>query len=222
MTGDDRPLPQVSDARASDIRAFEPRALWKRARRCGLAALLALGALSSPIPAQQDMLNSLIHSENIGTGHSSPPTAEDKERWLASDNPLGALRIITVHPLPGESCQNVLFELRPSIRNRHEVGPGQTLKIDMDALCLLGVRNDSQDRSVAVRLGEQLRTVAIGIDSRLQSGMTIAPGHEVLTPIRPLLDELSFEVQTVWDDLIDSRDAEVSAFNIRITATDGR
>jgi hypothetical protein len=109
--------------------------------------------------------------------------------------------------------------MRPSQRVRHQAQPDTTLELGLTDLCLFGIRNDSDDRAIAIRLGEELRTVAIGIDSRLQSGLTIGPGHEVLTPIRPLsLDEVGFSVEVVWDDLIDSGQAEASAFHVRMTA----
>jgi len=140
------------------------------------------------------------------------------ERWLAADGPIGVLSVITVHPLPGDGCQNVLFDMRPSQRVRHDASAGSVLELDLGALCLFGIRNDSDNRAVAIRLGEGLRTVAIGIDSRLQAGLTIGPGHEVLTPIRPLsLDEVRFSVEVVWDDLIDSGKAEASAFDVVMT-----
>lgn len=172
-----------------------------------------------PAPAQQDLLNAIIRAEDIGTGHSSAPSDADRERWLTSGDPLSALRVITVRPLPGETCQNVLFELRPSRRDRQDPVADQTLAVAMTDLCLLGLRNDSENRAIAVRWGEAMRTIAIGTDSRLQSGMTIAPGHEVLTPIRPLLDAVSFPVEAVWDDLIDSGEAKVSQFQISLSTS---
>ena len=208
-------------------------------RRINTPALLgaltgALIAVATVAQASDDDINRLIGADDIGTGHATAPvdgassgTAQagaagqtgDAERWLAADNPIGALSVITVHPLPGDQCQNVLFDMRPSQRVRHEASVDETLQLDLDNLCLFGIRNDSDDRAIAIRLGEELRTVAIGIDSRLQSGLTIGPGHEVLTPIRPLsLDEVEFPVEVVWDDLIDSGQAEASAFFVRMTS----
>ena len=210
-------------------------------RRLNMPALLgaltgALIAVATVAQADDNDINRLIGADDIGTGHATAPIeglpAPDTgavpatdidgqggaERWLAGDGPIGALSVITVHPLPGDTCQNVLFDMRPSQRIRHEATVDLTMDLDLNELCLFGIRNDSDDRAIAIRLGEELRTVAIGIDSRLQSGLTIGPGHEVLTPIRPLsLDEVSFAVEVVWDDLIDSGQAEASAFFIRMT-----
>ena len=210
-------------------------------RRLNTPALLgaltgAFIAVATVADASDDDINRLIGADDIGTGHATAPVDGlsaggaqtsaagsaadgDAERWLAADEPIGALSVITVHPLPGDQCQNVLFDMRPSQRARHEATVDETLELGLDDLCLFGIRNDSDDRAIAIRLGEELRTVAIGIDSRLQSGLTIGPGHEVLTPIRPLsLDEVEFAVEVVWDDLIDSGQAEASAFFVRMTS----
>jgi len=211
-------------------------------RRINTPALLgaltgALIAVATVAQASDDDINRLIGADDIGTGHATAPldglpgasagaatTAEpadagDAERWLPVDDPIGALSVITVHPLPGDECRNVLFDMRPSARVRHQATTADTLILDLNDLCLFGIRNDSDDRAIAIRLGEELRTVAIGIDSRLQAGLTIGPGHEVLTPIRPLsLDKVEFAVEVVWDDLIDSGQAAASAFFVRMTS----
>lgn len=208
-------------------------------RRLNTPALLgaltgALIAVATVAQADEGDINRLIGADDIGTGHATAPVdgptdgtgtasgaaaAGDAERWLAADGPIGALSVITVHPLPGDGCQNVLFDMRPSQRARHEASVDEVMELGLADLCLFGIRNDSDDRAIAIRLGEELRTVAIGIDSRLQAGLTIGPGHEVLTPIRPLsLNEVQFSVEVVWDDLIDTGKAEASAFHVRMTS----
>ena len=104
----------------------------------GGLCLAGFMGLAVPAVAQQDLLNSIISSDDIGTGHSVAPSAADKERWVTSEDPLSALRVITVRPLPGESCQNVLFELRPSTRVRHDAAAGEVMSLEMSDLCLLG------------------------------------------------------------------------------------
>ena len=192
----------------------------------------ALIAVATMAHADDSDINALIGADDIGTGHATAPAAgpataapagtaasTDAERWLSPDDPIGALSVITVHPLPGDGCQNVLFDMRPSQRVRHDDSAGEALELDLGNLCLFGIRNDSDNRAIAIRLGEELRTVAIGIDSRLQSGLTIGPGDEELTPIRPLsLDEIRFSVEVVWDYLIDSGQAEASAFDVVMTS----
>jgi len=196
-------------------------------------ALVAVAMLATGAAADDSDINSLIGADDIGTGHASAPLsglaapgmdsadapAGDTERWLAANGPIGALSVISVHPLPGETCQSVLFDMRPSARVRHAAEPGTTLELGLGDLCLFGLRNDSDQRAIAIRLGEELRTVAIGIDSRLHSGLTIGPGHEVLTPIRPLsIEAVGFDVEVVWDDLIDSGEAVPSAFHVVMTS----
>ncbi len=203
---------------------------------------LADGALADGTGA--DSLNDLITADDIGTGHATPPVegvpmpaappmpsaafpilpdalaevGPELERWVPTEDPNGALSVISVHPLPGGSCQDVLFDMSPTVRVRHAAETDGILTLDLAGLCLFGIRNDSDDRAIAIRLGEELRTVAIGIDSRLHAGLTISPGHEVLTPIRPMsLDQVDFDVEVVWDDLIDSGAAVPSAFHVILT-----
>ena len=103
-------------------------------------------------------------------------------------------------------------------RLRLEPQPGETLSLDMSDLCVLGLRNDADGRALAVRLGEGLRTIAITSDTRLYAGLTLAAGHEILTPLRPTpMAELTINVETAWDDALDAETPE--AFQILLTQT---
>ena len=195
------------------------------------AALVAFG-LSGPAFANED-LNQIISGETgagsatgieTGTVSSAPgetPSGEppeNAERWVTSENPTGNLRVITIRPLPGETCSQVLLEHRPNQRLRLEPQPGETLSLDMSDLCVLGLRNDADGRALAVRLGEGLRTIAITSDTRLYAGLTLAAGHEILTPLRPTpMAELTINVETAWDDALDAETPE--AFQILLTQT---
>lgn len=151
---------------------------------------------------------------------AAPAAAPDRgseERWVTSDHPVENLAVISVHPLPGEKCQDVLFDIRPSTRVRHSPNVGGTVDFDLGQLCLLGLRNESDKRTVVVRVGEELKTVAIVSDSRLNSGIALGPGREIMTPIRPLdVKALTIGVEAVWDDQIDAANPTVESFGLRL------
>ncbi|MCE7030203.1 hypothetical protein [Jiella avicenniae] len=147
----------------------------------------------------------------------APLRPGNDERWLTSEHPVENLSVISVHPLPGEKCQDVLFDIRPSTRVRHSPNVDGTLDFDLGELCLLGIRNESDRRTVVVRVGEELKTVAIVADSRLNSGIALGPGREIMTPIRPLdVKALTVAVEAVWDDQIDAASPTVESFALRL------
>ena len=152
-----------------------------------------------------------------GLAPATPLARGSEERWVTSDHPVENLAVISVHPLPGEKCQDVLFDIRPSTRVRHSPTIGGTVDFDLGQLCLLGLRNESDRRTVVIRVGEELKTVAIVSDSRLNSGIALGPGREILTPIRPLdIKALTISVEAVWDDQIDAANPTVESFGLRL------
>lgn len=224
--------------RSEASRGARPRRL--PAALAGLTGLAAFLALSVPAPAQSDVNAILggetptagaaspgIHaapfpgaaqtSSTPATGQAAPIRRSDDERWLTSEHPVKNLSVISVHPLPGEKCQDVLFDIRPSTRVRHSPDIGATLDFDLGELCLLGIRNESDRRTVVVRVGEELKTVAIVSDSRMNSGIALGPGREIMTPIRPLdVKALTVGVEAVWDDQIDAANPTVESFALRL------
>ncbi|WAP69004.1 hypothetical protein [Jiella pelagia] len=213
-----------------------------RAVSAGLTAVAAILALSVSAIAQSSDVNAILGGETPTAGAGSPavrsapfpgetgPSSDPAltgqaapirpgtdERWLTSDHPVENLSVISVHPLPGEKCQDVLFDIRPSTRVRHSPNIDTTLDFDLGELCLLGIRNESDRRTVVVRVGEELKTVAIVSDSRLNSGIALGPGREIMTPIRPLdVKALTVGVEAVWDDQIDAADPTVESFALRL------
>lgn len=187
----------------------------------GAAPLGAQSQGGAPAPALQSVPQSL--QGQTGAHQTEDPSASSfanpqKELWLKSDHPTENLSVISVHPLPGEKCQDVLFDIRPSTRTRHSPSARGTLDFDLDQLCLIGLRNESDKRTIVVRVGEELRTVAIVSDSRLNSGIALGPGREIITPIRPLdIKALTIGVEAVWEDELTAADPNVEAFNLRLT-----
>ena len=108
------------------------------------------------------------------------------DAWLKSANAIDHLNVIAARPLPGETCQNVIFDARPYLKTRFEPGAGTRIDLQMSATCLLGFRNDSVDRRLVIRLGESFETMAIAADPQLFTGLVVAPGQQIMIAMRPL------------------------------------
>ena len=212
LSGLAAPLPAL--AQSADVNAIlggEAPAQSAPGDPSGIRPRAFPGASPSPSPSPP----------NAGGNDQAAPQAAaprgNDERWVTSDHPAENLAVISVHPLPGESCQDVLFDIRPSTRVRHDVSAGASLDFDLGELCLLGIRNESDRRTLVVRVGEELKTVAIVSDSRLNSGIALGPGREIMTPIRPLdITALTIGVEAVWDDQIDAANPVIESFGLRL------
>ena len=183
-------------------------------------AILGNQPTAAPQASQQPGPDTSVNSPQSGGETAGAPIARDgsDERWVKSDHPLRNLSVISVQPLPSENCQDVLFDIRPSTRVRHTPEIGARIDFDLNQLCLLGIRNESDQRTVVVRVGDELRTIAIVSDSRLNSGMALGPGREILVPIRPLdIKALTIAVDAVWDDQIDKPNPTIESFSIHVT-----
>jgi len=117
---------------------------------------------------------------------TAPTIGHQKEVWVKGKKPLDHLHIIGAHPLPGENCQQVIFDAHPSVKTRHVAKTGKTATFKVERLCLMGLRNGSDDRSLVIRIGESFETLAISPDPDLFTGMVIAPHQQIMIPIRPL------------------------------------
>ncbi|MCF3932396.1 hypothetical protein L1787_03070 [Acuticoccus sp. M5D2P5] len=137
------------------------------------------------------------------------------EAYPVTDAPVSAIRIITARPLAGETCRDALFDGRPLVRERREATFEETIEIRLDRLCLLELRNDADDRTLEIRVGEPLATVAITADQRLFRGMALSPGQTTTVPIRALtVGALVVPVDVLWaDDAI----SPVERFVLRLT-----
>ena len=151
-------------------------------------------------------------AENI-----KPPEDErmDKEAWPVTGQAISAVRVITGRPLNGADCRDVIFEAKPMVRERHEVSEGQPLEIGLRDLCLFGLRNDSDDRGIVVRVGESLDAIAIVADPRLFAGLELAPYQQVSIPTRPLGNKrLTVSLEILWAADLKSADAQVQSVNL--------
>ncbi len=144
-----------------------------------------------------------------------PKSAHQKEVWIKSKKPLDHLHIIGAHPLPGENCQQVIFDAHPSVKTRHLAKTGKSVTFKVDRLCLMGLRNGSDDRSLVIRMGESFETLAISPDPELFTGMVIAPHQQVMIPIRPLrVGVLDIRVEVTFKADLDKANPTINTTTI--------
>jgi len=141
----------------------------------------------------------------------------NKELWLQGKNPADHLQIIGAHPLPGENCRQVIFDARPTVKSRFAARSRKTISFDIDHLCLLGLRNDSEDRAMVVRIGQALEILAITPDPDLFSGKVLEPHQQIFIPIRPLpIGVLRIPVETVWKSQLGKSSPHIDRTSILI------
>jgi len=150
--------------------------------------------------AQQD-LNSIIQDDGPTASRPINGDGSDVEQWIIDSNPLANLSVISVRPIAEDTCQQVMFEFRQTERNGVVPVADQPLHIDPAKLCLLGLRNNSDTRTLLVKVGERFGTVSVPSDSRIYLGIALAPGQEILVPIRMQdVERWDFPVQALWED----------------------
>lgn len=193
--------------------------------------------------AQQDAINSLVNPDSAATSQGevlrpadtgpagaapdatvSPagrmPTTgggkPQKERWIEGDRPIENLQVVSSHPLPGSSCQKVIFDGERKVKKRFEPSAGGTLSFKVDELCMIALRNDSQKRAFVIRLDDGFDSLAIVADPELFTGQTIAPGQEIVIPVRPLpMAELDVAVDIVWESDLKASSPDVDRLKFR-------
>ena len=153
---------------------------------------------------------------DASAGSAEDPTVRP-DKWVTSKDAMGHLNIIAARPLPGETCQNVIFDARPFLKERHEPQSGSQLNFDMKQLCLMGFRNDSDSKSLVIRLGESLETLAIAPDPQLFSGLVVSPGQQVMIALRPLpVETLDVGLEVAWEDDLDSLNPTVGKATLTV------
>lgn len=176
--------------------------------RALLPALAFVVALTGATAADTGAINAII-------GGAEPPLAEP-EAFPVTDEPVSAIRIITGRPLPGETCRDALFEARPLVRSRREATADEVIPLTLDNLCLIEFRNDARDRSLEVRVGEDLSALAITADQRLFRGLVLVPNQTTSIPLRPLpVGDLPVRVDVVWAEPSAAR--TVQTFTLALT-----
>ncbi len=199
----------------------------------GVLAILALaGTLcGQSVHADESSINSILGDPSTATAQKTPGTPDEsrqttpqtvlpksthqKEVWVKSKKPLDHLHIIGAHPLPGENCQQVIFDAHPSVKTRHLAKPGKSATFKIERLCLMGLRNGSDDRSLVIRMGESFETLAISPDPELFTGMVIAPHQQVMIPIRPLrVGILDIRVEVTFKSDLDKANPTINTTTI--------
>ncbi len=183
----------------------------------GLVLLLATPA----VHAGNGDINSILDPEASAGKQTTPPSHKGQpELWVKGKRPIRHLHIIGAHPLPGENCQQVIFDARPSVKSRFEPGSGKPAGFDIKRLCLLGLRNDSDDRAFVIRLGENFETLAISPHPDLFTGMVIEPRQQIMIPIRPLpVGTLKIPVEVTWKADLDKENPVIDKTVITINGS---
>ena len=172
-----------------------------------LALLLSILGQSRLVLADTDKnINSILGNEQAPPAPPasprsaiSPQSDQKKELWVKSKKPLDQLQIIGAHPLPGENCQQVIFDAHPSVKTRHQAKSGKTATFHVERLCLLGLRNGSDDRALVIRMGESFESLAISPNPELFTGLEIAPHQQISIAIRPLrVGTLDIPLEVTW------------------------
>lgn len=141
----------------------------------------------------------------------------NKEQWIEGARPINHLHLIAGHPLPGENCQQVIFDGRQTVKQRFYPKQGSTISLDLENLCLLGIRNDSDSRTFLVRFGEAFEAMAIFVDPQLLIGQEILPNQQIMLPIKSLpIDQLDFPIDLIWQEQINSDNTTIDSFTLRI------
>lgn len=182
------------------------------ARTTGFALTTILGLATAPALASD--VNDIIggSSNAAKTAKTATPKVDpatttngsqlDKqEAWVKHADAINHVQLLAGRPLPSDTCRNVIFDARPSLKKRHSLVSGKNIDLNMKDLCLVGFRNDSDKRTLVVRLGEAFETLAIVLDPKLFTGYPIAPGQQITVPLRQLpVPSLSVSVEVIWED----------------------
>ena len=183
------------------------------------ATLLLLGMLSGHNAlADDDAINSIMGGNEATSVEPIIPRKNKKELWIRGKKPIDHLQIIGAHPLPGENCRQVIFDARPSVKSRFEAKKNKSVRFKLKRLCLLGLRNDSDQQAFVVRIGEALESLAITPDPDLFTGMVLDPHQQIMIPIRPLpVGVLNIPVELVWKSDVNKDNPKIDKVTITIT-----
>jgi hypothetical protein len=205
-----------------------------------IASILLVGScLAGPAMAGsgEDQLNNMISgggssgttvvvpatTETPGNSADSVAVPDDTgklaggERWVKHASAIKHVQLLSGRPLPNESCRNVIFDARPSLKKRHKLEVGQKLRLKIKDLCLIGFRNDAEDRSLVVRLGEAFETLAIVLDPKLFTGYVIAPGQQITIPLRQLpVPAMDVSVEVAWEADLEAAEPKVDSTTLSL------
>lgn len=232
------PLQTVNELASIDLRLPKRRQGHVRIAAAFLATCLAaLALIPNDAPAQGDAINQMlmpgvetqdtpVETQTDGTNAANPglfaPSDDTsrKERWIKGKRPIDHFQLISAHPYePGDTCHQIIFDARKPIKRRHEPKNNSAISLNANSTCLLGLRNDSDDRAIAVRLGEEFASLAIVADPEFFTGKVIAPRQQIMIPLRPLsVNRLDVSVELIWDHQLDSNEPEVDSLTLRFLA----
>ncbi|MEL7543807.1 MAG: hypothetical protein AAGJ70_08525 [Pseudomonadota bacterium] len=204
-----------------------------------LAGFLTMAPLltgaTTPSYAQNADVNNIIGGGDSATEQNTPaanaPTpapattpsegddaAAESKAWVKHKSAINHVQVLAGRPLPSETCRNVIFDARPSLNKRHDVASGKTIALTMKNLCLVGFRNDSEERTLVVRLGEAFSTLAIVLDPKLFTGYPIAPGQQITVPLRQLpVPSLDVSLEVAWEEDLEKPDPKIASATLSLS-----
>ncbi len=141
--------------------------------------------------------------------------AAPKELWVAKASSMEHIDVIEARPLGQDTCRQVIFDAHPPLKRRLAVKPGEQLSIGLNALCMLSLRNSSDNRVMVVRLGDAFETISIVPHPQLFTGLVIAPGQQITIPIRPVQESIDVKLETVWKQDINADNPSINSATLR-------
>ncbi|MEO0619737.1 MAG: hypothetical protein AAFZ01_10735 [Pseudomonadota bacterium] len=210
-----------------------PRTVVSLAAVSLLAGVLSIapGATNGSAFAQNGDVNAIIGGGDSAVEEKAPAvkastpatTSEDEnstaesKAWVKHKSAINHVQVLAGRPLPSETCRNVIFDARPSLNKRHDVTRGKTIALTMKNLCLVGFRNDSEERTLVVRLGEAFSTLAIVLDPKLFTGYPIAPGQQITVPLRQLpVPSLDVSLEAAWEDDLEKPNPKIASATLSL------
>lgn len=178
--------------------------------------ICCFGFTNNALADSADAINQILAPKSeLNSRSSSPPQAapmpangppgSDKERWIEGEGAIDNLQLITGEPGPGDSCRKVIFNQAQAVPRRYEPRRGETLKLQLDEVCWIALRNGSNRRAVVLRVGEAFETLAIIPSPQLSSGLTLKPNEQIRFPLRQLnVGKLAVSLEVIWEDRLDA------------------
>lgn len=160
---------------------------------------------------------SLMPSNQPTKGKRTPVNSQsdNKEIWIKRNKAIENLQIISTHPLPGESCKQVIFDLKPGLNKSYDVKNKLSLPFDLQTLCLISFRNASTDRSIVLRIGHAIETLSISVNQKIFTGIELRAGQKIVLPLRTLkVGKLMIPLEVVWLEDIFKKNVFINKANI--------
>lgn len=140
------------------------------------------------------------HPADTDSGaQTAPVTGGEKELWVQRVEPLSNVHLIAAQPTAGGTCREVIFARQPAVPHRLTTAAGNRIKIPLDTVCWIALRNGSDTRSLVLRLGEALQRLAIVPTPQLLVGRELRPHEQVRIALKPLQGQaVEVPLEVAW------------------------